>query len=84
MCWMPTWSINRIGGRSFFEFGLGGTLVAGKADHPYILYPIVGYRFLPVEPNKLSFRVFGHVPFSEAAAKGVTFIPIGLSVGLGF
>mgnify|MGYP003327803738 CR=1 FL=1 len=49
-------------GRSFFEFGLGGTILSGKTTWPYILYGIIGYRFQPLQSNKFNFRIYLQPP----------------------
>lgn len=75
-------------GRHFFEFGLGGTAIIGNTNKPYFLYPLVGYRILPLRSNKLNFRVFGHIPFSEGRLKEANgagapvFIYIGWNLGI--
>lgn len=46
----------------FFEFGLGGTFLNGHSDNIYIIYPIIGYRLLPFESNKVNFRIYGQIP----------------------
>ena len=43
----------------FFEFRLGGTMLSGKTTWPYVLYGILGYRFLPLHKlNKFNFRIY--------------------------
>lgn len=68
-------------GRHFFEFGLGGTIISGSADKNYLLYPIVGYRILPLNSNKVNFRIFGQIPFS-GLPEDIIYIPVGLSLGI--
>ncbi|MGB4204332.1 MAG: hypothetical protein WBJ84_01800 [Bacteroidales bacterium] len=71
-------------GRHFFEFGIGGTIISGNTTQPYILYPIVGYRFLPLTSDKFNFRVFGQIPFTGLETDDIIFIPLGLSLGVSF
>jgi len=71
-------------GLHFFEFGLGGTIISGITTQPYIFYPIVGYRILPLMSNKINFRVFGQIPFSGLETDDILFIPFGLSLGVSF
>lgn len=71
-------------GRHFFEFGLGGTIVNGNTTQPYLVYPIVGYRHLPLEPKKISFRIFAQIPFSGRITDDILFIPAGLNLGISF
>jgi hypothetical protein len=70
-------------GKHFFEFGLGGTIISGNTTQPYLLYPIVGYRILPLKSNEINFRIFGQIPFFETHAT-IPFIPLGLSLGISF
>jgi hypothetical protein len=71
-------------GRHFFEFGFGGTIFMGKTTQPYLFYPIVGYKILPLRSNKLNFRIFGYIPFSKTQTGDILIIPFGLSLGLSF
>lgn len=72
-------------GRHFFEFGLGGTIMIGNTNHPYLLYPIVGYRILSLRSDKMNFRVFVQFPFSgKLDTHNILFIPFGLSFGISF
>lgn len=71
-------------GIHFFEFGLGGTIIYGKTSQPYFLYPIVGYRILPLKSGKFNFRIFGQIPFSGLEADDILFIPFGLNFGVSF
>lgn len=71
-------------GRHFLEFGIGGTIISGNTRKPYILYPIVGYRFLPLKSKKLIFRVFGQFPFTGDDDIDIFFIPLGVSFGISF
>lgn len=74
-------------GRGFLEFGLGGTFFAGSTSNSYVLYPIIGYRFLPLRSNKMSFRFYFEYPITESDLwlnNDVFFIPIGFSLGISF
>ena len=71
-------------GRHFFEFGLGGTFILGNTTQPYLLYPIVGYRILPLQSDKINFRVFSLIPFSGLYTDDIVFIPLGLNLGISF
>ena len=74
--------------RSFFEFGLGGTMLFGETAVPYIFYPILGYRFLPLNSNQLNFRLYFQPPVQFAdGPTGHPEIPLvlgGISVGICF
>jgi hypothetical protein len=69
-------------GRHFLEFGLGGTIINGKTNQHYLLYPIVGYRLQPLKSNKVNFRIFGSIPFTGLETEDILFIPFGLSLGV--
>ena len=80
--------------RSFFEFGLGGTILSGETSEPYILYGIIGYRFLPFHSNKFNFRIYLQPPIPIRELKkpvdndfphpDIRYIPFGVSVGFSF
>jgi len=67
------------GKRGFFEFGLGGTMV-----HGYVVYPILGFRFLPQKLYNLNFRIFGEYPLLKVGNPDILFFPIGIEVGFSF
>jgi hypothetical protein len=79
--------------KSFFEFGIGGTLFIGE-DLPndgtvyYDIYPIIGYRLHPLISKRVNFRVFASFPPSFINSDWETFTfwwsPIGVSLGIGF
>ncbi len=71
-------------GKHFFEFGIGGAIINGNTTRPYLLYPIIGYRFLPLKSKKINFRIFGQIPLSGFDVGGVIFSPIGLNLGISF
>tara|TARA_B100001248_G_scaffold51917_1_gene33779 strand:- start:458 stop:970 length:513 start_codon:yes stop_codon:yes gene_type:complete len=74
--------------KSFFEFGLGGTMLVGETKVPYIFYPILGYRFLPLYSNKLNFRIYFQPPVQFVdGPTGHPEIPLvigGMSIGFSF
>ena len=73
--------------RSFFEFGLGGTILYGETSEPYILYPIIGYRFLPLQSNKINFRLYFLPPPYADGPYGhpdILFFIVGGSLGISF
>ena len=80
--------------RSFFEFGLGGTMLSGKTTCPYILYAIIGYRFQPLQSNKFNFRIYLQPPIpirelnkpvdNDFPHPDILYIPFGVSVGYSF
>ncbi len=75
-------SVNIGNGRSFLEVGIGGTIIIGHTDQPYLLYPIFGYRLHPLKKNKINFRFFGEVPFTGLITEDIIFFPFGLSLGV--
>ena len=52
-------------GRSFAEMGFGGTLLAGGGETYYPVYPMLGYRLLPLQNRKFSFRAWFYYPFGQ-------------------
>lgn len=71
-------------GRSFFEAGLGSTIIGGVASTNFLIYPILAYRFQPLVTNKTLFRIsVGFLLFNYKNID-LVFIPIGISVGLCF
>lgn len=71
-------------GAHFLEFGIGGTLINGETTQPYMIYPIIGYRILPLKSGRLNFRIFGEIPFYGIEAEDILFIPGGFSLGISF
>ena len=71
-------------GRHLFEIGMGGTIIIGNTNYPYLSYPIVGYRILPLRSNKINFRIYVQIPFSGLDPGDVLFIPFGFSLGRSF
>lgn len=70
--------------KHFFEFGLGGTVFNGMRYQPYLVYPMIGYRFIPLKATKYNFRVLLQIPFTGLEMDGVYFIPVGISTGICF
>ncbi len=70
-------------GRSFFELGLGGTIIAGDINQDYLFYPIIGYRLLPLKTNAFNIRIFGIIPFYRLETE-IYLSRIGLSMGVFF
>ena len=82
-------TLNFGNSRSFFEFGLGGTILSGETNQPYILYPIIGYRFLPLQSYQLNFRLYFQPPLprigeNDIGHPDIAYIPLGLSIGTSF
>lgn len=82
--------------KSFFEYGIGGTLFLGE-DLPenklgetvyYDIYPIIGYRLHPLKSKKVNFRVFASFPPSFIISEWETltfwWFPLGVGLGIGF
>ncbi|MFN5334803.1 MAG: hypothetical protein ACK5BV_06420 [Bacteroidota bacterium] len=77
-------SVNVGKGRHFFEGGIGGTIIRGVEANDFILYTILGYRLYPLRKNKISFRIYGEIPYSGILTESILFIPVGVSLGLSF
>lgn len=71
-------------GRHFLEFGFGGTYVAGNTNYPYVAYPLLGYRILPLKKDKMNFRIYSSYPFNGNDILDYYFAIIGLSFGVSF
>ena len=72
-------------GKHFFEFGLGGTIISDYKPKPYLLYPLIGYRLLPLDSGKINFRIFGLLPlWGPIGTDEFNILPIGLNVGISF
>jgi hypothetical protein len=57
---------------------------AQPGTKPYLLYPVVGYRFSPGAGGKFSFRAYTHLPVWALENNRLLFLPVGLSFGLNF
>jgi hypothetical protein len=71
-------------GRHFLEMGAGGTFIVGDIAQHYQVYPILGYRYQPLKPNKFNFRIFGSLPLIKMKSENILFIPVGFSLGYCF
>lgn len=71
------------------EIGLGATYITEQEDKNYVLYPTIGYRFQPIK-SKFTFRVYGCLPINHSIdnlfwEKGyITFMPVGINLGISF
>ena len=77
--------------KAFFEFGLGGTIINGNTPQHYILYPMIGLRFLPLRSNKINFRMVVQLPISRydngngiLSQEDILFIPLGFNIGVSY
>lgn len=72
-------------GTSFFEYGVGRTIIANSPDFSYL---ILGYRLALMKRHKLSFsfRLNLSVPFKFNVIEEMDpqFIPLGIGLGIGF
>jgi hypothetical protein len=79
-----------VGARtSFFEFGLGETLIFDHPSRDAISYLIIGYRLAFPKKHKIafSFKLNLNIPFDfyDVVSEGdPQFIPIGLGLGIAF
>lgn len=65
----------------FIETGLGGSRIFNSADRKYILYPLAGLRYQPLERNRIMFRIYGAFPTSNLKQTGLAFNHLGFSFG---
>lgn len=70
--------------RHFIELGLGTTIYIGGTSQPNLIYPIIGYRFLPFQNQKFNFRIFAQYPFAGTDDDEIIFSPFGASAGMSF
>lgn len=70
--------------RSYFEFGVGGTIVLGDTEENYFFYPMIGYRISSRNPKGVTFRIYVQYPISGVETEDIIFFPIGLSLGVKF
>lgn len=69
-------------GKNFLEFGMGGTYIPDNKNIPaYYFYPILGYRFQPLNTDRFFFRIYGSYPLSGVFFDGLQFVPVGISLG---
>jgi hypothetical protein len=76
-------------GVSFFEFGVGTTLIFNHPDRNSTSYLILGYRLALLKKHKVafSFRLNLDIPFdyyNVVGKGGPQFIPLGLGLGVAF
>jgi hypothetical protein len=72
------------GGRHFFEFGLGGAILANEGGQHYLPYATIGYRLLPLNSNRVNARVFVCYPLQSLDNFDIIYVPAGISVGWSF
>ena len=71
--------------RSYFEFGVGGSLVTGGDKTIYMLYPVLGYRYHPFRNPGFSFRAWLYYPVNHNLFEmEYLAAPYGLSFGIAF
>jgi len=77
-----------VGNRaSFFESGVGTTILFGYPNRETITYYNFGYRLEPRRKYKFLFRINFCIPFYTLAffeSTDLIFIPLSLSFGIGF
>lgn len=71
-------------GKSFFEVGLGSTIICGVASTNVLIYPILAYRIQPLVSKKILFRISLGFPIFNYDNIELIFLPIGFSVGGSF
>jgi hypothetical protein len=82
-----TGNVNISGKRQFLEFGFGSTLMFYQdfTFWDYSIYPLIGYRWQPVKPGRVTFRIFVSYPLTDKIDKyNYWFSPVGMSIGFAF
>ncbi len=62
------------------ELGLGGAIVLGNTEKNYILFPFLGFRYMPRTINRLTFRAYFTTPF-PGYDTFLLFVPYGINFG---
>lgn len=68
-------------GRVYVEVGIGGAYISGSAVKAYVVYPIIGFRFIRLKPKSSYFRVFFMVAYGGWEKGHTLASPIGISFG---
>jgi hypothetical protein len=82
-----TGNVDIYGKRQFIEFGFGSTWLFYEdlKYWDYSIYPLIGYRFQPFKPGKVTFRIFISYPITgKIDINDYWFSPVGLSIGYSF
>ena len=66
----------------YLEIGMGATYLEGFTVQPYIIYAVLGFRYLPLSPQKLSDGFFFQYPLSGLFTQDIIFVPIGINFGI--
>ena len=71
-------------GKHFFEFGIGGAFISGDTNNHYYFFPLMGYRLLSLNSDKINFRIFISGYFNKIYKDDIIFVPLGVSIGKSF
>lgn len=69
---------------------MGGAMIEGEILQPYFVYPIFGYRMIPLPNKRINFRTYIQLPISGFQDISfypdieMIFSPIGFNLGVGF
>lgn len=77
-------TINYGAKKHLLEAGFGLTHYYNESETFSRTYPIIGYRFQPIEKNKFFLRGFFNIPFSSKIHDALLFSPVGLAFGGSF
>lgn len=70
--------------RNYLELGLGGTQFFQNKYEAYVLYALMGYRFIPRKRNNLSFRIHVDIPLSGLKTIDILYVPGGINPAFSF
>lgn len=70
--------------RLFLEFGAGNTYLTRDGRNINVIYPVIGFRMLPTEPDRISFRIFFYLPRTVLGISEFTATPLGFNFGYSF
>lgn len=69
--------------RLFLELGYGYTYLRNTKESTFAHYPLIGFRMLPTEKERCSFRMFFYLPLNFLP-ENYFFIPLGFNFGYAF
>jgi len=74
------YSMNFGKSRSKLELGIG----AGGIGEAFGIYPLIGYRLIPLNKYRISFRITANYPILLSNTPKILFLPIGINLGFSF
>lgn len=69
---------------NYFECGAAATKFFQAGNSNYTIYPMIGYRFQPMETSSINFRFIINFPVDGTWFGGHTVLPFGVGLGACF